>query len=205
MTRVLIADDHELVRDTLCAYLAASTDYRLLDAPSFPAAMRLLEAEGPVDLALLDYVMPGMNGFDGLASARRANADQPVAIMSGMATARIARDALAAGAAGFVPKTLSAEAFVNAVRLMLSGEAYAPATLLTQKPEETRAPNGATLTDREREVLAALCRGLSNKEIARELSLQEVTVKLHVKTLCRKLEARNRTHAAMLGRDASLV
>lgn len=205
MPRILIADDHVLVRDTLCAFLHAATSFDVRCAPDFPKAAMMLESEGPFDLVLLDYVMPGMNGLDGLAQARHANADQSVAILSGHPSPQVVRDTLDAGARGFVPKTLSADAFVNAVRLMLSGETYAPVELLTQPLGEARSPGGEVLTERERDVLLGLCRGLANKEIARELGLQEVTVKLHVKTLCRKLNARNRTHAAMLGKDAALV
>jgi DNA-binding NarL/FixJ family response regulator len=91
---------------------------------------------------------------------------------------------------------------VAAVNLMASGDVFAPISLLMEEPEMAEAL--ATLTRRETDVLRGICEGKSNKEIARDLDLQEVTVKLHVKTLSRKLGAKNRTHAAMIARDAGL-
>ena len=85
---------------------------------------------------------------------------------------------------------------------MVSGEQYAPIQFLKAAEEEEADPFEARLTPREKQVLGGLCGGLANKEIARELDLQEVTVKLHVKTVCRNLVARNRTHAAMIAKEA---
>jgi DNA-binding NarL/FixJ family response regulator len=103
-----------------------------------------------------------------------------------------------------VPKTIAAKSLINAVRFMMAGEIYVTASFLTKREEAPPHPVLSKLTARELEVLHGLTDGRSNKEIARQLNLQEVTVKLHVKTLCRKLDARNRTHAAMIGRSAGL-
>ena len=145
-----------------------------------------------------------MDGLAGLERAIAANQDKPVALMSGVASRTVAEDALAAGAAGFVPKTLGAKSMVNALRFMASGEQYAPVKWMTEMEAEASHPLADKLTAREMQVLEGLCDGKANKEIARDLDLQEVTVKLHVKTLSRKLDARNRTHAAMIARDAKL-
>ena len=90
---------------------------------------------------------------------------------------------------------------VGAIRLMAAGETFFPFNLMQQAEARTVG----NLTERETEVLRGLGEGKSNKEIARDLDLQEVTIKLHVKTLCRKLDARNRTQAAMLARDKGLI
>ena len=88
---------------------------------------------------------------------------------------------------------------------MATGERYLPIEFLTDAGNDQPGSLGVKLTSRESQVLRGLCSGMSNKEIAQLYDLQEVTVKLHVKTLCRKLQAKNRTHAAMIARDANLI
>ncbi|MEM6624139.1 MAG: response regulator transcription factor [Pseudomonadota bacterium] len=202
--KILIADDHDLVRETISAFLEQEADFEVVATESFPAAEALIKEQGPFDLILLDYEMPGMNGLDGLTRAIALNDGMPVGILSGVATKATAEEALNRGAAGFLPKTMASKSLVNAVRFMQAGEQYAPIGFMTQYEETEIHPMAQRLSKREMDVLSGLCRGLSNKEIARELDLQEVTIKLHVKTLCRKLEARNRTHAAMIAKDAGL-
>jgi len=202
--RILIADDHELVRDMIAAYLSQEPDLETVVASDLDEALERIANEGSFDLVLLDFTMPGMNGLDGLERAIAENGGRPVALISGTANRDVAEKALAMGGAGFLPKSMAAKSLIHAVRFMAAGEQYAPLKFMTEKLEEPENPVAAKLSDRERQVLDGLGRGLSNKEIARELELQEVTVKLHVKTLCRKLDARNRTHAAMIGREAGL-
>ncbi|MEM1074546.1 MAG: response regulator transcription factor, partial [Pseudomonadota bacterium] len=156
------------------------------------------------DLVLLDYTMPGMNGLEGMKKAIEVSFGRPVALMSGTASKSIAQDAIDAGAIGFLPKTMAAKSMVNAVKFMAMGETYVPLDFMNAVEEETDVPMAKQLSERELQVLGGLCKGLSNKEIARDLGLQEVTIKLHVKTLCRKIEAKNRTHAAMLAKEAGL-
>ena len=203
--RILIADDHELVRDTISAFLEREGDFQITLAPDFTEAAQIMETEGPFDLVLLDYSMPGMSGLDSLEKAKSMNLGSPVALMSGTADKSIAREALDAGAAGFLPKTMAAKSLIHAVRFMIAGEQYAPVKFMTEEAVAEEAhPLSERLSEREMQVLEGLCQGLSNKEIARNLDLQEVTIKLHVKTLCRKLEARNRTHAAMVAKEQGL-
>ena len=202
--RILLADDHDMVRETISAYLKSEGGAEVLLATDLPGAMELISAEGPFDLVLLDYQMPGMTGLDGLAEALAANGGKGVAILSGSAPANTARAALDAGAIGFIPKTMGAQSLLNAVRFMSAGEIYAPVEFMRAEESENTHPLAERLSPRELEVLNGLCRGLSNKEIARELDLQEVTIKLHVRTLCRKLDAKNRTQAALTAKEAGL-
>ncbi|MDE4276196.1 response regulator transcription factor [Phaeobacter gallaeciensis] len=202
--RILLADDHDMVRETISAYLKSEGGAEVLLATDLPGAMELISAEGPFDLVLLDYQMPGMTGLDGLAEALAANGGKGVAILSGSAPANTARAALDAGAIGFIPKTMGAQSLLNAVRFMSAGEIYAPVELMRAEESANTHPLAERLSPRELEVLNGLCRGLSNKEIARELDLQEVTIKLHVRTLCRKLGAKNRTQAALTAKEAGL-
>ena len=201
MQKLLLADDHELVRETVADFLRLQGGFEVSTADTLDEALALVQTAGPFELVMLDYSMPGMDALSGLARMR-ALAGCPVAILSGTATPEVARRALSSGAAGFLPKTLAPQSLVSAVRHMLSGEVYMPLEFLN---EATSTDSDVNLTPRERDVLLGITEGKSNKEIARDLDIQEVTVKLHVKTLSRKLGARNRTHAAMLGRDLGLM
>jgi DNA-binding NarL/FixJ family response regulator len=134
----------------------------------------------------------------------RARAGCPVAILSGTAPPDVARRALRAGAAGFLPKTLAPQALIAAVRQMLAGETYMPCDFL-RSDVDAGAQSRLGLTARERQVLRGVAEGKSNKEIARDLEIQEVTVKLHLKSVSRKLGAKNRTQAAMMARDLGLA
>ncbi len=202
--KVLFADDHELVRDTICDFLQREPGITVVVASDYPEAARLITRDGPFDLVVLDYMMPGMNGIESVREAKELNFNSPVAIISGTMPRAAAEEALAMGAAGFLPKSMPARSLVNALRFMAAGEQFAPVSYLTETEELPVHPLSQKLSPRERQVLAGLSRGQTNKEIARELALQEVTIKLHVKTLCRKLEARNRTHAAMIAKEAGL-
>lgn len=204
MIRVLIADDHQLLRDVLESYLQAEGGFEVAVACDVDTAVEQIAELGAFDLVLLDYSMPGMNGFMGLDRVIAANGGKPVALMSGTAPDAVAQRALERGAVGFLPKSLPAKSVVNAIRFMASGEIYLPLAMLRQGGAAPAAetPFVDMLTARERQVLHGLCLGKSNKEIARDLDLREPTIKLHVKLVCRKLTARNRTHAAMLAKEA---
>lgn len=200
--RILVADDHDLVRETIASFLTGSDGITAVDtAATLDDALKIVAGEYVFDLVLLDYDMPGMKGLAGLKGMKDAVGTVPVAILSGTASPSIAQAAIEAGAMGFVPKTLGSKSMVSAVKFMAMGEVYVPFEFMQQAQEKTVG----NLTERETAVLQGVCEGKSNKEIARDLDLQEVTIKLHVKTLSRKLEARNRTHAAMIAKERNLV
>lgn len=196
MGRVLLADDHELVRETIAAYLSQNGAHEVVSVGSFDDALAALEGQG-FDLVMLDYRMPGMEALEGLKTVAERFPTTPLALISGAAGPDIALHAIESGAAGFLPKTLTPDELVEAVNTLIEGG--------TVMPDEATAKMSFRLTPREIEVVRAIAAGRSNKEIARDLGVQEVTIKLHVKTLSRKLDARNRTHAAMRARDLGLV
>jgi two-component system nitrate/nitrite response regulator NarL len=201
--RILLADDHDLIRETIAAYLATAGFDMVNVAATLDEALRCIRDNGPYDLVMLDYRMPGMNGLEGLQKAIAANAPKRVALLSGSLSRGVADAAVRAGAIGFMPKTLGSRDIVAAMRLMIAGKTFLPLGVFPEEPQE--GPDGFQLSRREADVLRGICEGKSNKEIARDHDLQEVTVKLHVKTLGRKLGARNRTHAAMIARENMLI
>lgn len=200
--RLLVADDHDLVRESIGAILSRAEFAQVKLAASLEEAIEIVSESERFDVIFLDYDMPGMNGLEGLRQMIEAAKGGAVALMSGVASQDIAKRALQVGAAGFIPKTLSTQSLIRAASFMAEGEVFAPTDFMIAEPSEH---HNNLLSKRETEVLRGICEGKSNKEIARDLDLQEVTVKLHVKTLSRKLDARNRTHAAMIARDRALL
>jgi DNA-binding NarL/FixJ family response regulator len=196
--KVLIADDHPLVRDalarTVCELDAA---VQVQQAGDFDALLKLA-ADG-ADLALVDLNMPGMDGIAGLRQLRQLAPTLPVVVASGQEDAPTIRAVLAAGAVGFIPKSERSELLLSALRLVLAGGTYVPRNLIDAPP----APAGASigeLTPRQLDVLRLLMRGEPNKLIARELGLTEGTVKIHIAAILRTLQARNRTEAVVRAR-----
>lgn len=208
--KILLADDHRLIRENLGEFLVQlEPDVQVLEAGDFQEAHDLAASDPGIDLAILDLVMPGMNGLEGLAKLRKIIPDVPIVIMSGVASRIQAVQVLDHGAAGFIPKTIGGQAMLSALRLVLSGEKYLPEMVLGVSQEETyefgAEQSGAKLTKREREVLAHLVEGASNKLIARHLEIREVTVKVHLQSVFRKLGVSNRTQAATAAVQRKLV
>ncbi|TRD20677.1 response regulator transcription factor [Palleronia caenipelagi] len=201
--RILIADDHGLLIDIFSQYLEGTGEFTVESAADLGGALVKVRTSGPFDLVLLDFSMPGMRGLEGLRRILKLEQGPRVAIISGTISASVAREALSQGAVGIIPKDISAEEFIMAVRNMVNGNRYWPRSLGAEGDKANRSLQ-ELLSPREMQVLERLTRGLSNKEIGRELEVSEATVKLHVKTLYRKIDAANRTQAAMIGRDAGL-
>jgi len=218
--RILVADDHPLYLEAVRERL-----HRLLPGVEVREATSLSDGAtwpvAPFDLALIDYHMPGVEDADGIAAAIARLAGTPVAVMSGVATPRDVERTIKAGARGFLPKTLTSEQFGAAVGALLGGGTYLPPEVLLHlvQVEDGAAAgaggdNGAApavreaiagLTERELDILVRVGSGLANKEIARELDLAEITVKLHVRRILRKTGTRNRSEAAVLASRAGLL
>ena len=206
--RILLADDHAMVRDGLVPFLERlQPGTQVVEAGNFPEAQAAVRAHADIGLVILDLYMPGMNGLNGLAQLRAEFPALPMVILSGSTKPEDALQAIEHGASGFVPKTMRGETILGVLRLVLSGEKYIPPFLFEYRdtmpqsaPAATPQPGSplASLTPRERDILEMIVDGAPNKVIARELNLQEVTVKAHLRNMFRKLDVANRTEAARI-------
>ncbi len=209
----VVADDHELFRVALSSILRTRLGFaQVVETASLDQALdRLVETQAT--LALFDLNMPGMETSSSLLAVRECFPDVRVAVVSGSTERRDILLALEAGVHGYVPKTLGIEEIAAALRMVLDGWIYVPPSLaqirdgaeapLSRQPMPMRDPGASetptSLTPRQREVLAMLTQGRSNKEISRGLGLGEGTVKVHMAALFRALGVQSRAAAAAIG------
>ena len=210
--KLLIADDHILFRDALVQYIERSDPLSTIAlAKDFYQVIDILEQNPYYDLVILDLRMPGMNVMDGFKAIQQRFPKIPVVIMSGVAEQSDVQAALDLGAVGYFPKTMPAKAMLKAIQRVIAGDIYVPQgnkekfmpSYYADDIEEKSPPIATNIkfTARENDVLSFLVEGASNKEIANALNLQIVTVKLHVRGVCRKLNAKNRTQAALQAKE----
>ena len=192
--RVLIADDHPLFLVGVCATLEADGGFEVVgEAHSGPEVLPLAGRTQP-DVVLLDMVMPGIDGLGCLDRLRDRYPEIIVVMFADVADPAQINAAFVRGAKGFIVKSVRVADFPVAVRQTIEGTAYQALGLPALSPESVAADAG--LTTRELEILRRLIHGLSNKDIADELSIAEQTVKFHLTSLYRKLGIRSRTQAA---------
>ena len=218
--RVLVVDDQGMVRAGFAAILAAQDGIEVLGQASDGAEAIELSRRLRPDVVLMDVRMPVMNGIDAtreLVHPSRGDPHRPlVLVLTTFDADEYVYDALEAGASGFLLKDAPPADLVHAVRVVAAGEALlAPrvtkrllARFASQRPPAAggdQAQRLAGLTEREREILVAIGRGLSNSEIAAELFIAEQTVKTHVSRVFAKLGLRDRVQAVILAFDAGLV
>jgi DNA-binding NarL/FixJ family response regulator len=200
--RILLCDDHALFREGLELVIRGLDDeVELSSVGDAETALARVAGDEDLDLVLLDVQLPGMDGFTALARLRRDHPSVPVVLLSASERPEDVRAALAAGAAGFIPKSTRGSVLLGALRLVLSGGVYVPPLLLDAAPPR-RA--GAPLSRRQLDVLRLLARGLTNRDIARALGIAEGTVKSHVMRVYELLDVSNRTEAAMRMRELGL-
>jgi DNA-binding NarL/FixJ family response regulator len=205
--RIIIADDHPLYREAVRLRMERlHPGCAVVEAADLDELLATAADERP-DLILVDLRMPGMTGPGDIARVCERFGGAPVMLMSGLAEPSVVRDAIAAGARGFVPKTLSAELFAAATSLVVAGGSYVPAEIVGKADavDGAASSRAANLTPREQQVLVHLATGSSNKEIGRDLGLAEVTIKLHVRQILKKIAARNRSEAAAIATRLGLV
>jgi NarL family two-component system response regulator LiaR len=207
--RVLLVDDHEVVREGLRSFLSLQDGLEVAgEAADGEQAVREAERLRP-DVILMDLVMPRLDGVGAMRELRRRLPASRVIVLTSFADDERLLPAIQAGAAGYLLKNVAPQELARAVRAAHAGEALLDTAVAARLVEAIATPAGAPsperLTPREREVLALLGRGLSNKRIAHELGVAEKTVKTHVSHLLAKLGVADRTEAAVFAVRSGLL
>lgn len=207
MPRVLIADDHPLFRDAIKdvvgrLFLSQGWEFVCLEATQCSEVAAAVDREEELDLVLLDLSMPGAHGLSTLVALRSKVPATPIIVISSLDDPAAVRQAMACGAAGFIPKSSSKDLIATALQVVFAGGVYMPRELLDDVERRSDAAGvpgddvgGDALTPRQSAVLDLLVRGKSNKHIARDLAISDATVKAHVTAVLRKLGVSSRAQA----------
>ncbi|QBD75599.1 response regulator transcription factor [Ktedonosporobacter rubrisoli] len=208
---VLIADDHDLVREGISAFLQAHEDMRVVgEAASGEEAVRLVKQLAP-QVALMDLVMPGMNGVEATREIKRISPQTQVVVLTSYHEDEHIFPALRAGALSYVLKNIRSQELIEIIRKAAQGEAMLHPRVATRVIQEVRESRRAVpaafaeLSERELEVLRFIAQGHSNAQIAEELVLSEKTIKAHVRNIFSKLELADRTQAAVFAWQQGLM
>ncbi len=218
--KILIVDDHALIREALRDLLRElKGDATLfIEASDAREAIRQIEQQGDVDLVLLDLALPDRDGLEILEELAARHPTVPVIVLSAYHERERVTKALALGAVGFIPKTARREVMLGALNLVFQGGIYVPPEVLGHHepaPDPRKAlaapasgermvGSAPALTQRQREVLALMMIGKSNKAICRALDLAEPTVKVHVSAILKALGVSNRTEAVITARTLGI-
>ena len=198
--KILITDDHALLRDSLSLLLTGrfGSDLQLLHAENGHIALQQVETHADLDLILLDIDLPDIHGFQVLKQIAQQAPSLPVIAVPGSITPHFIRQCISLGASGFIPKTSSGKGMLSAIELVLGGGSYVPREAFEDE-EDPKRPNHVktetSLTLRQIEVLKLIRKGLSNEAIAEVLGISLTTVKSHVRSILENLNVKNRTEA----------
>jgi two-component system nitrate/nitrite response regulator NarL len=209
--RILLVDDHTLFRSGVKALLARQADFEVVGEASDGLEGVKRARELRPDIVLMDLDMPGISGREALKMLLEELPDTPVLMLTVSEASEDLLGTLQSGAKGYLLKNIDAEYFVDSIRRVARGEAVVAPQMTGKLVAGLKggAPAGAAdkdrLSTREREILALLARGASNKEIAREFVLAESTVKIHVQNILRKLNLSSRVQAAVYAVESGLI
>jgi DNA-binding NarL/FixJ family response regulator len=201
--KILVVDDHALVREGLRQVLKGLDEYvDVLEAPTCGRAFELAALHPDIDLVLLDYHLPDMNGLAALAIFGKNHPELPILMLSGSVNPQVMRQVLEQGASGFMTKSALSDDLLSVIRRVLDGEIFTPPELVhsagvAQSDETDSTPSTLALTPRQEEVLYLLMGGHSNKDISRSLDLSEETVKNHVSAILRGFDVQTRVQAVL--------
>ncbi len=207
--RILVADDHPVVRDGLVAILSTQPDFEVVGTAANGREVVTLVEEIAPDVLLLDLEMPEMDGVEALKALREQGIDVRVIVFTAFDTDERILGAVQAGAQGYLLKGAPREELFEAIRVVNGGgsllQPIVMSKLLHHISQRDQAATAEALSPREFEVLGLMARGLQNKEIAAELVISERTVKFHVSSILGKLGAGNRTEAVTMALQQGLI
>ncbi len=208
---LLIVDDHPLMCDALALTLKISLGLKdVRTARSLSSAIEQIRENGAPDAIILDLNLPDAKGAEGLVTLRGKLPDVPITMISADLEDAMISAVMAAGAQGYISKSLGRKALVDSLKRMWSGELVTPDSYepgaATEKDEARAelARRFATLTPQQMKILRLICLGKANKEISYELSIAEATVKTHITAIMSKINARRRTQAVLLANSMRL-
>ena len=198
-TRILVADDHPLFREALRHVIAgAFVAAEVIEVRSFPETVAAATGAGPFDLVFVDLIMPGSSDMlADLGHLRSAIPATPILVVSARDDRDTIERVLALGAAAFISKAATKLEMERAIRSVLSGGVYEP---LGEPAQARFSPMAEALSPRQTAVLELLARGRSNRQIASDLNVEEITVKAHISAILRKLHVKSRLEAVAVTR-----
>lgn len=205
--RVMIVDDHSMMRTGLKYTLQSFDELELVAEASNGAEASALCDHLEIDVILMDMVLPGMDGAQTTELIRRNHPEVQIIVLTSFQEQNLVERALQAGAIGYLLKNVDADELANAIRAAYTGRpilAQEATEALIQSTRQRLEP-GHDLTDRERQVLALMAKGMSNPQIAERLTLSMSTVKFHIRNILAKLEASNRAEAVSLAWEYNLI
>ncbi len=204
--RILLVDDHAVVRQGLRMFLNLDQDFEIIgEAADGHAALKMARELQP-DVVLMDLLMPGMDGIEATGILRKEMPDIEVIALTSVLEDSSVVGAIRAGAIGYLLKDTEANELIRAIKAAAGGQVQLSPQAAARLMREVRAPESPeALTERETEVLRLLAQGKANKEIARELTIGEKTVKTHVSSILSKLNVSSRTQAALYAVRIGLV
>ena len=203
---ILLAHPHALIRDAVAQVLAEVRDFQVDSVGDLPELEARLSGAGRIDVVLLDTEITAASPISTVQRMAQITRGGAVIALAGADETVLVPMLLEAGARGVIPKTMSMRSVPNAIRLVHSGEIFVPIEV-----HRNKSTNGSSATVSEEmstvetAILRRIAKGLKNKEIAWELNLRDVNVKMHVRNICRKVGAKNRTHAVVIARQRGMV
>jgi DNA-binding NarL/FixJ family response regulator len=200
--RILIVDDHPIVRTGLATLLKAESGFRLVGGVDGGEEALAFLGQHPVDVVLLDLRMPKMSGLDVLPAIRKLHPAPYVLILSSFDYEEDIYRAAKAGASGYLMKDANRLQIVEAIRTVACGKLHFPKGIAARIQERA---GRIGLSPREKDVLQMIAKGLTNKEIARVLSISQFTVRNHINHLLEKLEATDRTEAVSVAMQQGVI